>query len=124
AQERGRTAGTEHGARSARAEGGARIRALAPLEEHQRDNRHGKKDMAHCSYRLQHLVIVSAAQPAARQMPAKPSTSREAPPTIPPSTSGIANSSAALADLTLPPYSTLIKSAMLPFSDRNRPRIY
>ncbi len=99
---RGRAARTEHRARCARAEAGARIGSLAPLQQHEADDADREEHVNDENDLLTHDSSRAALRLPRRIRP-NSSLLSEAPPIRPPSTSGIANSSAALPAFTLPP---------------------
>lgn len=92
------TLASENSCRSTCTERSPCIRTLAMLNEDQANKTQCHQQM-HDNYDLfQHLQL-----PAARQIAPNSSALREAPPTSPPSISGMPNNSAALAAFTLPP---------------------
>src|SRR5690606_25433558 len=96
-QEVRRAAGAEHRGRSARAEARARLRTGAALHQDERDHRDGDEHVDHVDDQDQHQAKLLA-------IARKSAAASEAPPIRPPSTSGCANSAAALSGLQLPPY--------------------
>src|SRR5690606_6793416 len=112
------TLATEHRTRGSRPERRASFRTLALLNQHQTHQAQRHQQMYYDHDSLKHLQL-----PAARQIAPNSSAFREAPPMRPPSISGMANNSAALAAFTLPPYKILTPRATSALSVRNCERI-
>src|SRR6185437_893167 len=107
---RGRAARAEDGARGARAETGAGLRTLAALQHHEQQDAERRNDLNDYQSYVQHK---SYRDPAAARIARNSSALSEAPPIRPPSTSGMAKSSAALLALTLPPYRIRVTAAIV-----------
>src|SRR4051812_3241898 len=102
-EEVGGAGGAEEAARRAAAEGRAHVGALAVLQQHEHDDADRGEDVENEDHRMHCYRPPFAWAPAARQIATNSSAASDAPPTRPPSTSAIANSSIALEAFTLPP---------------------
>src|ERR1700743_2790571 len=116
-QEVAGTGGTEHGAGGSAAEGGAGVGTLALLQQDQGDEQRRDDDQGDGKEAIQHgddsMGLSFGYREAAAQMAWNSAASSDAPPTNPPSMSGMRNSSAALEAFTLPPYKRRVAAAIL-----------